>query len=391
MKFCAIVCEFDPFHNGHASLLRRAREESGCDKVLCIMSGNFTQRGGIAGLPKQTRARHAVENGADVVLELPALYAVAPAELFARGAIHILSALPAVTTLAFGAESGTTEDFLTAGRALSSEEKAFKNLLKEKMKGGESYIRARNAAALECHPELKEELFTLPNNILGTEYCRALVGEKSTISPIAIQRTGSGHDDLTLQKGMSSSSAIRAALSRGDKKSLKLVKGCVPSGVWKDLPLWKTTSFEEAAVCALLRTPPEQIAKTADCSEGLENRLLTMAHSNPMYSDIVSKVTTKRYTLARIRRILAQNFLGLNGELARQGLESPLYARVLAVKKDDAADIFSALGNVLARKSDYLSLKKTAHDVFDCDLRADYLYAALTGISANEYLTLFVE
>lgn len=390
MKFCAVVCEYDPFHNGHLYQLSRIREESGCERVLCVMSGNFTQRGEIAVLNKFTRARHAVENGADAVIELPALYAVAPAELFARGAVHILSALPAVERIAFGCESGTTEDFLAAAHALSSEDKAFKTALKEKMKGGESYIRARNAAALELHPEVKEELLSLPNNILGTEYCRAVLAEKSAIAPLAIPRVGGGYGETSMRKNFSSASAIRAAVRRGDRKSMRQVKGNVPADVYRDLPLVQKTAFEEAALCALLRSSPEQIAKTADCSEGLENRLLAMAHSNPVYGDVLQKVVTKRYTLARVRRILAQNFLELEGETARRCLSAPLYARVLAVKKKDAPDLLAALGNVLARKNDYLDLKKEALECFNCDMRADRLYAALTGVYVNPYQTLFV-
>ena len=117
MRIAAVVCEYNPFHNGHKYQLERIREESGCDKILCLMSGCFTQRGDMALFDKYTRARHAVENGADLVLELPTAFAVGSAEQFARGAVHILASIPAVKVLCFGCESGTKEEFLAAARA----------------------------------------------------------------------------------------------------------------------------------------------------------------------------------------------------------------------------------------------------------------------------------
>ena len=192
MKFCAVICEYNPFHNGHKYQLAEARRLSGCDKLLCIMSGNFTQRGEAAVFHKYERARHAVLGGADAVIELPAAFAVAPAEVFARGAIHILASLPAVSALAFGCESGTKEDFLKTARALLSESKQFKATLKENMKDGTSYIRARNAALLASGADVDEALLSSPNNILGTEYCRAILSEGSAIEPIPVPRRPPG-------------------------------------------------------------------------------------------------------------------------------------------------------------------------------------------------------
>ncbi len=388
MKICAVICEFDPFHNGHKYLLERARKESGCDKVLCLMSGNFTQRGEIAVLNKYPRARHAVENGADIVLELPVAYAVAPAELFARGAVHILAGLPDVSHLAFGCESGTEEEFLSAGKFLNAEDKTFKTLLKEKLDEGESYIRARTFAALTLHPEL-EGLLSSPNNILGAEYCRALSREKSSILPLPVLRTGGGHNELELGGKFSSASAIRNALQKGE---LKAAKKSLPKGVYEDLKGAKETAFHEAVLCALFRADPKEVAGTADCSEGLENRLVGMARTNPVYTDVLKKTVTKRYTLARIRRILAQNFLKLDRETANGALSSPILPRVLAVKKEGAEELLSALGGrVIARKKDALDLKRGAEEILAADLRADDLYAALTGTFVNPYQMLFVE
>ncbi|MDE5897392.1 MAG: nucleotidyltransferase family protein, partial [Clostridia bacterium] len=126
MKFCAVICEYNPFHNGHRYQLAEIRKASGCDKILCLMSGNFTQRGEPAVFNKYVRARHALTCGADAVIELPAAFAVSPAELFARGAGHILASQPAVEKLAYGCEHGTKEEFLATAKATLTEDKQFK-------------------------------------------------------------------------------------------------------------------------------------------------------------------------------------------------------------------------------------------------------------------------
>ncbi len=393
MKFCAVISEYNPFHNGHAYQLGRIREASGCDKILCIMSGDFTQRGEAAVAGKYTRARHAILGGADVVIELPVSFAVSPAELFAQGAVHILSAIPAVSTLAFGCESGTKEDFLALGRALASEDKAFKAALKENMADGGSYIRARNAALSALHPEIDEALLVSPNNILGGEYCHALLTEKSKMEPLPIPRMGGGYGEEILRADFSSAASLRLAM--GDfKKYRRLIRKNVPAPVFDDCPMRAPAGFKTAAMCALAVTSAEQISLSPDCAEGLENRLKTLSQTTPDYDALLEKVVSKRYTRARIKRILAQNFLGVTLKAVRDFLASPLYCNVLAVKKEGAEEIFSALAAgklpVLVKKSDIARLDKTARACLDTDLKAARLYAALTSRVESDAATLFV-
>ena len=393
MKFCAVIAEYNPFHNGHAYQLGRIREASGCDKILCLMSGDFTQRGEAAVAGKYARARYAILGGADVVLELPTSFAVSPAELFARGAVHMLAAIPAVTSLAFGCESGGKEDFLALGRALASEDKPFKAALKENMAEGGSYIRARNAALSALHPEIDEALLTSPNNILGGEYCHALLAEKSKIEPLPIPRRGGAYGEEILRADFSSATALRLAM--GDfKKYRRLIKKNVPAAVFDDCPMRAPASFKTAAMCALVVNSAEQVALTPDCAEGLENRLKTLSNTTPDYDGLIEKVVSKRYTRARIKRILAQNFLGVSLKAARDYLSAPLYCNVLAVKKESADEIFSALAEgkwpVLVKKSDIARLDKTARACMDTDLKAAGLYAALTSRVESEAATLFL-
>ena len=143
MKICAIICEYNPFHNGHLYQLMEAKRQSGADAILCIMSGNFVQRGEAATMDKFTRAKHAVLAGADAVIELPTVFACSNAELFAKGALSILSSIPAVSTLCFGAETADKAAFLLAARYLNNEPKEVSEKIKELISTGVSYAKAR--------------------------------------------------------------------------------------------------------------------------------------------------------------------------------------------------------------------------------------------------------
>ncbi len=383
MKFCAVICEYNPFHNGHRYQFSEISEKSGCDRILCLMSGNFTQRGEAAVFDKYTRARHAVLCGADAVLELPAAFATAPAELFAGGAVHILSSVPAVEKLAFGCESGEKAEFLRAAEAASREDRQFRSALKERMKDGTSYARARTELLLSLNTDVDESLLTSPNNILGVEYCRAILQERANIEPLPILRRGSGYADTDLIKNFSSATALRAALTSDGRKTRKAVKDNLPDCVFEDVQSYAPLPFGQAALCALFSATAEEIAETPDCSEGLENRLVGMARTNPTYEELLKKVVSRRYTRARLQRILVQNFLKIKRKDVRDFLDSPLYLRPLAIKKSCAEEVLSALSQaefpLLVRRSDADALKKDAPRCLAIDLRANDLYSALSG------------
>ncbi len=394
MKICAVICEYNPLHNGHIYQLGEMRRLSGCDAILCLMSGNFTQRGEAAIFDKYLRAERAVECGADLVLELPAAFSVAPAELFARGAVHILASIPAVTTLAFGCESGTAESFLGAAKTTLSEDKAFKTALKENMKDGTSYVKARTDAILRLYPEIDESLLTAPNNMLGVEYCRSILDMGASFSPLPILRRGAGYADTDLHTQFSSASALRAVMRDPSLSERRALKRNLPRNVYGDVSSLRKLPFEEAALCALFLADSDRIAETPDCAEGLENRICTVARTNPTYSELLQKTATKRYTAARIRRVIAQNFLGVRLKDVKEFLDSPLYCRVLAVKKSGAEQLLSTLAEgkfpALIRRGDLGLIKKQARACFDLDLRANALYSMLSGTVCGDFDTRFV-
>ena len=369
MKICAIICEYNPFHNGHLWHITQARAISHADAILCIMSGNFLQRGESAILDKYTRAKHAVLAGADAVIELPTAFATSNAELFAKGAIQILNAIPDVETLAFGTENADKLSFISAARYLNDEPKEVSDKIKSLVATGISYASARAQAWAGFIPM---DILASPNNILGLEYTKALLSAKSTISILPIQRQGAGYTDDSLHKNYSSASGIRAAIATG-----KCVNENVPEFVAWDLPNDLHSELELLEKHALISRSAQEIAKVCDCSEGLENALKRVAETN---APIVETLTSARYTASRIRRIALQNLLQIDEELIRDCLRNPLYLRLLAVKKE-RTDILSILGEskypLLARAHDNEVLDGVARSCYQKDIYAEKIYSLL--------------
>lgn len=362
MKFCAIICEFNPFHNGHKYLIERAKELSKCDKVICIMSGSFTQRGDICVMDKFTRARHAVLCGADTVLEIPAAFAVAPAEIFARGAIKILNSIPSVSTLAFGCESSKA-DFKKAAELLNNETERFKAILNEKLGQGESYIKSYAHAYEACGGE--KNLLSRPNNILGVEYAKAISKLNGKIEILPVERIGASYNDGELKNGYSSASAIR------NNYKAPLIKNNIPECVFEDFKDFSAENrlFEELLRFKLLQSSPETLQKIYGCTEGLENRLLCFSHLH--FNELLEKVTARRYSSSRIKRLLAANFLNIYKDDCESFLQTPLYLKPLAIKSDGANQTLSALSKaeypLILKQRDLNKLSEVARKCFDND------------------------
>ena len=393
MKICGIICEYNPLHNGHVYLIGKARELSGCDAVICMMSGNFTQRGEPAVLDKYARAGHAILAGADAVIELPTVFALSPAELFAHGAVRLLNAIPGFDTLAFGCEEPDRERFLAAAKTTSEESRGFRRALRLRLKAGISLTRARTEALVETGAGDTAALLQSPNNILGVEYQKALFSCGSLAQILPVKRTGANYSDEELYKNFSSATAIRAAVAEGKERA---VRKNVPEFVADDLFSSATdgTVFKKLAVYAALTQSAEQLRRVLDCSEGLENRIKALAKDNPDYDILINKATTKRYISSRIRRILAAATLGISSELVRKALRAPLEGKERAVKNDRADDVLSALGRAafpaIARKGDLSALSGTAKEVYENDLLAADIYGLVSGKPANRTQTLFI-
>lgn len=377
MKICAIICEFNPFHNGHKYLLEKARALSGCDAILCIMSGNFTQRGDICVMPARQRAKHAILCGADCVIELPAAFAVAPAEIFARGAIKILSAIPEVTALAFGCESGDRSEFLDAAKLLLKEDDNFKSVLNAHLASGESYVKSY-AAAFESAGG-NAALLSKPNSVLAIEYTKAILRANSNIDIIPVQRVGAQFDDSELKQNFSSASAIRKNICS------PLVKNNVPQCVLEDLQNFSAENerYNDYLRLILSRTQPEKLKRIYGCNEGLENALKNL--QNLPVDEIIEKLTCKRYSSSRIKRILCANFLELYSDDCQRFLNANLYISPLAVKKERADSVLSALAKscypVITCGSDIAALSDTTAE---CKAKDDFAALQWQQIAEKE-------
>lgn len=376
MKICAIICEYNPFHNGHLYQLQQAKALSQADLLLCIMSGNFVQRGEAGIMNKYTRAKHAVMAGADAVIELPSLFATSNAELFAKGAMHILSSIPNVTTLCFGAEKADKLAFISAARYLNEEPREVSDTIKRLTSEGVSYAKARAQAYAGFIPM---DLLSSPNNILGLEYTKAILSLNANIDILPIQRVGGNYNDENLHEKFSSATAIRAGITNKDTISSQL-----PTYVAMDLPNKLENTLDCLEKYALLSKSTQEIARILDCTEGLENAFKKAAEQP---ESLVQTLTSARYTASRIRRIALQCLLGVEESLIRKSLQSPLYLRILAAKKENS-DILSILSKstfpIIARVHDEDSLSDVAKECYTIDTFAEKIYRLLYQTAENK-------
>lgn len=382
MKICGIICEFNPFHNGHKYLLERAREITLCDYLICVMSGNFTQRGEICVLDKYTRAKHAILGGADCVLELPAAFSVAPAEIFARGAVKLLAAVPHLNSIAFGSENADKDGILSVSALSVAENEQFKSVLSENLARGESYAKSYFLAFGQVFGNA--ELIRKPNNILAIEYTKAIKTLNANIDIFPIKRVGAGYNDGILRENFSSASAIRKNLSS------PLIQSNLPQFVAEDLQSVENIeiNFQNAVKLILSRTPPETLKRIYGCGEGLENAL--KAVENESYGEIISKCTNKRYPASRIRRLLTANFLKLYADDCRQYLSENLYFTPLAVKKSVANEVLGELSRsiypVITSGGDVRNLSGAAKKCKTADEFAHAQWQQIAGKKVSEKL-----
>lgn len=367
MKTAAIIAEYDPFHFGHKYLIEQTRA-AGATHVLAIMSGSFTQRGGVAVFDKFTRAKTALENGVDLVIELPARFSLTSAAGFARGAVDIAAALGCVDMLAFGSESGDAAALKEASGAI--EYTVHTEEFNELIKRGNSYPSALQKALLKYYTDDVAELIASPNNTLAIEYLNALDSRGSAIEPFTVRRYGAahdeGHDDSENQSELLSGSAIRKLISEGKDYSAYAPLVNAPSA--------DISRLERAILAGLRALRPSDLELIADCSGGLGDRLYKAIRKGTSLSGIYFMTKTKRYTLARIRRAVLCGFLGIDKEISR---ERCAYIRVLGMNSR-GKEILSAASCKLPVDTSLKALSKTSAEA---RLQAEF-EARLTDIYA---------
>ena len=332
MQVCGVICEYNPFHKGHALHLERARALSGADYVVCVMSGSVTQRGVFARHDKWTRARMALQNGCDLVLELPVRFSCSPAEEFARGGVSLLASLGVVTHLSFGCEAQALRMLAPAATLLSGETPAFKQALRENLDQGLPYPRAWALAAQQASGiENLESLISLPNASLAIEYLRAL---PEGIRPVPVVREGAGYHELSLA-ALSSATAVRASLARGNMNEALAAVPCpaLLSAAEKRGDIHEEDALTTALRYRLRTMRAETLAQIAGMDEGLEHRFLAAAKIARTRDELILAVKSKRYTYARLSRICTNILLDVTKDFVREN-PAPAYARVLGFRRD---------------------------------------------------------
>ncbi|MCD7872270.1 MAG: nucleotidyltransferase family protein [Clostridiales bacterium] len=310
-----IICEFNPFHKGHKYLIDKVKKADN-DRVICCMSGNFVQRGEFAVFNKYERAKIALENGADLIIELPAAQSTLSAEGFAKSAVDLLESIGVVDSIAFGAECADLDKLKKAADIIKSTKT--QKMISAEMKSGISYPAARSKI-------LKSDILETPNNILATEYIKF-----TSLPCTVIKRIGKGHDT---DDELYSSSAIRKTL---DENKISSVYNC------------------EKAVLYKLRTISKDSLLMFDgISEGLENRIKNAANVSSNLDELYMNIKTKRYTLSRIKRIILRVYLGITGYSA----EAP-YIHILG---------FNEKGKSLLSEIKKKSSKPIITKLSDCD------------------------
>ena len=331
MKTAVITAEYNPFHKGHRWQLEQVRA-AGASHVAVVMSPDFTQRGTPAIFPKRLRAQAALQNGADLVLELPVCYALAGAQRFAFGAVQLAAAMGCVDLLAFGAEDADLVQLRQACTALQQEE--VNQTIRQLLPSGITFAKARERAVAAVYGEETALLLQKPNNILAIEYlCQLEKLPDAHIQPLALGRIGNTHDGEPVGE-FASASFLRGLMLEGRWEQAQQY---LPQNVWQlyrqaqqdgqraDLQLG-----ERAVLSALRRMEQKEMAQLADLSEGLENRLYRASREACSLEQLYAAVKSKRYPLARVRRLVMNAFLQLPAQMQ---MLPPPYLRVLGMNE----------------------------------------------------------
>ena len=338
-----IIAEYNPFHNGHKYQLDQCRAATNADYVIVVLGSNFTQRGEPAILDKFSRAKMALENGADLVIDLPISHSAASAEYFAHGGVSILHQLGVVDHLCFGSECGDARILDSFAQILLEEPDAFVKDLKSGLAAGHSYPASRNRALMDYAPQLArhEAVLASPNNILGIEYCKALLKLGSKMKVHTIQRAGASYHDRLFGADNCSAMAIREALMADT--DLSMIASQMPKKAYQTMreslqetPLITLEDFSHMLLYKLLMEREDGYEAYADVPKELSDRIQNHLNEYEGYASFCEFLKTKNLTYTRISRCLLHILLNeKKSELLEFGEEGLIpYARVLGFRKE---------------------------------------------------------
>lgn len=376
MKYCAVICEYNPLHNGHRYQLSEIRKRTECDGIICIMSGDFVQRAEPAIINKLARTECALLSGADMVIQLPTLYSTGNGELFAKGAIDIITKLPNVKYLAMGCETNQTDILETLANIQLNETTSLKNTLNNNLKNGLSYAEsyadatAKTAEKFDIAYEMSHIILSKPNNVLCIEYIKALKRLNSGIIPLIIPR----NNDVSI-----SSSEIRKQFFDTDIIEIKrYIPNCTAKALTEEQqchPINNRT-YSDIMMYALKNTPSSKIKTAVDASEGIQHRIASVSQFETDYYKLLSAVKTKRYTLSRIKRICLHSILDINRYIISDITHT--FAQVLGIKSEFLPYLGTLPPFITAKAPNIEQLPQDIQKMLNIEKTAHKLYALFT-------------
>ena len=393
MKTVGLITEYNPFHNGHAYHIEKAKMLTGADRVIVVMSGDFVQRGAPAVMPKHLRAKSALLSGASLIIELPVCFATGSAEYFAQGSISLLNQLGCIDSICFGSECGDLHLLKEIAQILADEPIEYQTALKQALKEGASFPAARQEA-LNIYSDKYSEILASPNNILGIEYLKALAKIHSKMEPFTIKRIGAGYHDMDIDGQFSSATAIRSDIyqladvnSSSESLPLTHIQTQVPSSCHELMkknyqtryPV-KADDFSLLLKAKLLSEMAGSLSHYLDMSPELANRILRLRNDYLSFEQFCDLLKTKELTRSRISRSFIHVLLGITNDWLTAMKAPAPYARILGFRRDHA----DLLG-ILKRTSDIplitsparAVLADTAYQMLELDVYASDLYESV--------------
>ena len=374
-RVLGIIAEYNPFHNGHLYHISESKQETGAQYVIAIISGNFVQRGNTSIINKWVKARMALLNGVDLVIELPTIYSISSAENFAEGAIKIFNSLGIVDTISFGMEASDISTLNNIANVLYNEPKEYITMLSHELKKGNSFPKARENALMMYLNDIKRyaNVMAGSNNILGIEYLKAMKKTKSIINPIGIKRQKVLYNDKYIVDEFASATAIRKMLMT---KQLNDISKVMPRNSYlllgeelkKGHYVIDISKFEKEIIYTLRKMSSEEIAKLPDVSEGLENLIKNAADSCNTLEELINIVKTKRFTQTRIQRILLYSLLGITKKQMEISRKITPYARVLGFN-NKGKELISEMMTLNPKLNIVTSVKRYIDDIANKNLK----------------------
>lgn len=387
-RVLGIIAEYNPFHNGHLYHIKQSIEQDNSDSVVCVVSGNFVQRGNTSIIDKWTKTKMAIANGADLVIELPTVYATSSAENFAEGAIKILDELGIVDSISFGMETSDISILNNIANVLYQEPKDYITMLNHELSKGISYPKARENALMMYLNDIKKYANVLAgsNNILGIEYLKAMKKLKSPLKPLGIRREKVFYNDDFIIDDFASATAIRKMIvNRQFDDIMKVIPRSsyilLAQELRKGHYVLDLSKFQSEILYKLRSMTTAEIKGLPDVSEGLENAIKNAADSCNNIIDFVNIVKSKRYTQTRIQRILIYTLLGITQKMIDTSRKVTPYIRVLGFNENGKRLISEALAknpklNIITSVKKYMETNKnkTLKEMLQMDIYATNIY-----------------